>query len=174
MVNSRSKGSKNERKIAHILKEWSGYEFTRTPSSGGLRWQKTNNTAGDIVCTDEFHRFPFCIEGKSYKEINFEHLIYLPKNNILEFWAQATADAERAKKLPLLFMRYNGLPKDFYFVVMRYDHFLRMRKVLNLNYNYFRYNKSFVILHSSVLLTSKYKKIYKIAKAIITETWLKK
>ena len=30
-VNSRNKGSKNERGVAKLMQEWTGYEFARTP-----------------------------------------------------------------------------------------------------------------------------------------------
>jgi Holliday junction resolvase len=121
-INSRTKGSKNERDLAKLFKTWTGKDFARTPSSGGLQWKATN-AKGDIVCTSEGHYFPFCIEAKNHKEINFEHLLYLPKPKILEFWEQCLRDATLANKVPLLFMRYNGMPKDFHFVVMKSSDF---------------------------------------------------
>ena len=117
-INSRTKGSKNERDIAKWWKSWTGFEFTRTPSSGGLRWKKTDNISADIVCSDDKHsrRFPFSIECKSYKDINFEHVLLGNKKcKILEFWHQATHDAVRSHKIPILMMRYNGMPKEEYF-----------------------------------------------------------
>jgi Holliday junction resolvase len=119
-INSRTKGSKNERELAKLFKDWTGRDFARTPSSGGLQW-KSANSKGDIVCTSEGHYFPFCIEAKSYREINFEHLLYSPQPKILEFWAQATRDAGKCNKIPLLFMRYNGMPKNLHFVVITQD-----------------------------------------------------
>ena len=116
-INSRTKGSKNERDLAKLFQKWTKKDFARTPSSGGLNW-KSSNSKGDIVCTTEGHYFPFCIEAKNHREINFEHLLYLPKPKILEFWAQCKRDADKANKIPLLFMRYNGLPKDFHFVAI--------------------------------------------------------
>jgi Holliday junction resolvase len=118
-INSRTKGNKNERDLAKLFKAWTGKDFARTPSSGGLQW-KSSNSKGDIVCTTEGHYFPFCIEAKNYKEINFEHLLIPNIKNIriLEFWAQAKRDADKANKIPILTMRYNGMPKDFHFIVM--------------------------------------------------------
>jgi Holliday junction resolvase len=116
-INSRTKGNKNERDLAKLFEKWSNHKFSRTPSSGGLQW-KASNSKGDIVCTDEGYYFPFCIEAKNYKDINFEHLLYLPKPKILEFWEQAKRDADKAKKIPILTMRYNGMPKDLHFVVV--------------------------------------------------------
>src|SRR5687768_14412470 len=119
-INSRAKGSRNERDLCKVLKVWTGYDFARTPSSGGLRWKKTDNITGDIVCCEEGVKFLFTIECKSYKGINFEHLLYSKNAKIREFWKQAKDDSDRSKKLPLLFMRYNGLPKNFHFVVLEY------------------------------------------------------
>lgn len=117
-VNGKRKGSKNERGVSKLFETWTGFEFARTPGSGGLHWKGRADTSGDIVCIskEEKDNFPFSIEAKSYKEINFEHLLYLDNPDILKFWEQAKADAEEHEKEPLLFMRYNGLPRDFHFV----------------------------------------------------------
>lgn len=128
MANGKKKGSKNERTLSKWFSDWSGYEFTRVPASGGLRWKKTDNITGDIICADPRHsrRFPFSIETKSYKDINFEHIIIGVKNiKVMEFWQQAKDDAERASmKVPLLFMRYNGMPASTWFVVMTFELYL--------------------------------------------------
>lgn len=117
-INSRRKGSKGENNAAKLLKAWTGKSFARTPSSGGLGWKATN-TKGDIVCTEEGHYFPFCVEVKNHKEINFEQLLLPVKHRkIMEFWEQCTRDAKEAKKIPLLMMRYNGMPKGMHFIVM--------------------------------------------------------
>lgn len=41
------------------------------------------------------------------------------------FWNQANRDAERAKKIPVLIMRYNSMPKDeaFFMVNEEVDNF---------------------------------------------------
>lgn len=118
-INSRNKGAKNERKLAKLIETWSGKSFSRTPASGGLQW-KASFSKGDIICTTEGHYFPFCIEAKNHKEIDFSHLlndkIKLPK--IFEFWNQCTRDATKANKIPLLFMRYDGMPSDLHFIAM--------------------------------------------------------
>ena len=123
-INSRSKGNKNERELAKLFKDWTGKEFARTPSSGGLQW-KSSNSKGDIVCTTEGHYFPFCIEAKNHKEINFAELLMPDKKGvkILEFWEQCERDAVKAKKIPILFMRYNGMPKNFHFIALKNSHY---------------------------------------------------
>ena len=120
-INSKAKGSKNERDVCKWWESWTGYEFSRVPSSGGLRWGRTTDTTGDIICSDQKHflRFPFSIECKNYKDINFEHLLLGNKRvKILEFWSQALEDAERGHKIPILMMRYNGMKKGEYFFVV--------------------------------------------------------
>lgn len=120
MVNSRAKGSKAERMLAAQLGDWTGVKFARTPSSGGLHWGQSF-TSGDIVCTTEGHYFPFSIECKNYKEINVTELICNRRTKqdqtIIKFFKQCIRDSKESKKLPLLFMRYSGLPKETWLVV---------------------------------------------------------
>tara|TARA_R110000772_G_scaffold96765_2_gene195677 strand:+ start:300 stop:830 length:531 start_codon:yes stop_codon:yes gene_type:complete len=120
-INSRSKGSKNEREVSKLFETWTGFPFTRVPSSGGLGW-KTSNSVGDIICTDEKHSrfFSFAIEAKFYKEIKFEHLINGNKNSdIIKFWEQSTRDANQVNKMPLVTMRYNGMKKNLHFIIIQ-------------------------------------------------------
>ena len=141
-INSRSKGNKNERELAKLFKDWTGKEFARTPSSGGLQW-KSSNSKGDIVCTTEGHYFPFCIEAKNHKEINFAELLMPDKKGvkILEFWEQCERDAVKAKKIPILFMRYNGMPKNFHFVVLKLRHFEKLTGTHDIKEN-FKYTQT--------------------------------
>lgn len=117
--NSRNKGSRFERTISKAWESWTGYKFSRTPGSGG--WAKAKDAMGDLVCTDEKHsrRFPFSIECKNYQDIKFEHILLgLKSCKIISFWEQATKDAKRAGKIPILIMRYNSMPKgEAFFIV---------------------------------------------------------
>lgn len=174
-INSRKKGAKAERKVAALLKEWTGREFSRTPASGGLRW-KNANVIGDIVCTEERHFFPFAIEVKFYRDINFEHLFYLEDSKILKFWKQATGDAKRGEKLPLLFMRYNGMPSDFWIVAMRIMDFRKFHRYMQLTrpYAIYRGDKNLVLMSSYCLFEGDYKRIRKLAIQIIDAKWPRK
>lgn len=163
-VNSRRKGKNGERAVAKLLTDWTGSKFASTPASGGLRWQKAN-VAGDVVCTEEGVYFPFCIEVKFHKEINFSHLLYKLRitkanpngeNKIDEFWAQATRDAKKANKIPLLFMRYNSMPADFFFIVMKLKDFNHFKNELNLSWPYMKVSGKFVIMNQNVLLDTLY------------------
>ena len=159
-INSRKKGANAERKVAALMQKWSGREFSRTPASGGLRW-KTSNVIGDIVCTEERHFFPFSIEVKVRKEINFEHLLYIDKSDILKFWNQALRDAKRGNKLPLLFMRYNGMPSDLWFVLIQIKVYRKLKKYFDTSFPLMMLSKKFVIMNSNTLLKGNYKKIRK-------------
>lgn len=163
-VNSKKKGNKAERDVAKWFKEWTGMDFQRVPQSGGLRWQKADNISGDIICADYDHNreFPFSIEVKSYNSINFEHLIVNNKTNqVLKFWEQAKDDAKRAGKIPLLFMRYNGMKAGAYFVGCPLSILRKIRHKTGLTQtSYFKvFNKdfSFAILHTDQLAQISYK-----------------
>lgn len=119
-MNSRRKGAKNEKQTADILSKWTGKKFARAETNNFIHQRNEDNSKGDIVCKTEGHFFPFCIECKSYAKIDFSHLlnpkIKLPQ--IVEWWQQVRRDGKLCNKVPLLMMRYNGLPKGFYFLVM--------------------------------------------------------
>lgn len=171
MANGKKKGSKNERELSKWWQSWTGLEFTRVPASGGLRWKKTDNISGDIVCADPkgIRKFPFTVEAKSYQGINFEHLLLDNKNiKVLQFWEQAKEDAERAQKEPLLFMRYNGMPKSTWFVVMNLKTFNTILKInkgnidkyIILEIGYYR----LVLMTTTDLIKTDYTKFYKLIK----------
>lgn len=125
-INSRNKGGRNERDICKWWKDWTGKDFSRVPSSGGLRWKRTADTTGDVICSDNKHflKFPFSIECKAYAKLDFSHIIKGKnsakgdKPKIIMFWEQAVSDAIRGDKIPILFMRENGQKKGTYIVAM--------------------------------------------------------
>jgi Holliday junction resolvase len=168
-INSRNKGCKAERTVAKLMEKWTSKQFARTPSSGGLNW-KSANSKGDIVCTTEGHYFPFCIEVKHHAEINFSEL-YMPKKKkvkVLEFWEQCKRDALKANKIPLLFMRYNGLPNDFFFIGLYPAHKKSLGIILE-NGSTFD-NLDLVIGISSDLFLNEYKLLKTAAKKLLNET----
>ncbi len=110
-IQSKRKGSDNERAVAKFFSEWVGEKFVRVPSSGGLSasWQGNRFLTGDVVPVSETSTFVFSIEAKFYKELKFG--VLGKRNKIYGFWQQAVRDAELAKKIPLLIVRHNGMPK---------------------------------------------------------------
>lgn len=178
MTNSKSKGSKNERKIAKLFQDWTGYDFARTPQSGGLHW-KTKNTVGDIVCTDEIHsrRFPFTVECKFHSEVDFSYLIDSTigksSNKLINFWYQALEEANTVGKIPLLFVRRNMMKADTHFIglpsILFYSLILELEishpELGTLEYIDTKGNKV-VFLNSEDFFKWDYKKIYRIAKRL--------
>lgn len=171
-INSRQKGSKNERDICKWWKAWTGYDFSRVPSSGGLRWSRTTDTTGDIICSDKKHylRFPFSIECKNYKDINFEHILLGNKNaKVIQFWNQALEDSQRGGKLPILMMRYNGMKKGEYFFVVQpaigkliFDSMDVFSRV-DINYMRIKYNSENLSIYmaTDILKLSSYESVYR-------------
>lgn len=117
-VNRRQKGNKAEAIVAKLMEPWTKKKFKRADTNNYIHERNAHNSKGDVVCITEGHYFPFCTEVKNYADINFEHLLYLNEPLILKFWNQVLADAKLCNKCPLLFMRYNGLPKGFFFVAI--------------------------------------------------------
>jgi len=174
MTDSRKKGSRNERNVAKLMEDWTGYEFARTPQSGGLHWKK-QHTTGDIVCIDDLHgrRFRFSIECKFHEELDLLHLIDdtigKKSNKIISFWEQTEGDARQAKRLPLLFMRRNGMRAGMHFVVMSTNFWLLILSALEpwaIKYGVFHYTSSdhsFTIMNSEDLVATDYRIIHKLA-----------
>ena len=106
-MNSKRKGNRFELAVSKWLTLWSGYKFQRTPYSGANHFNR--ELASDIMCADPKHQFrcKISVECKSYKDIKFEHILLGNKgSDINKFWAQASMDAKRAHKAPILCMRY--------------------------------------------------------------------
>lgn len=174
-INSRKKGQRGEKKALKVFEEWTGMEFSRTPASGGLRWKKTDNITGDIICTDALHRFNFAIEVKNYRDINFQHLIIPEVHSDIrdEFWIQALHDAKRGKKLPMLLMRYNGLkPSNLFFLVLRYKDFKRFKPLVpKITSSSYLKVGTMIIIRSTDFFASNYKEINELAKRLIKQEY---
>lgn len=113
-INSKAKGSSNERRAALWLLAWTGVKFERTPASGGLRWLDASRIAGDVVAPSDFD-FKFCVEVKSREKIDITGSLKRSNANVYKFWEQASNDAKRVNRIPMLMMRENGMGKeDFY------------------------------------------------------------
>jgi len=173
-VNSKNKGNKNELALSKLFIAWTGKEFSRVPQSGGLHWQ-SKNSSGDIICTDDKHSryFTLSIEAKHHKDISFEGLIDgsvgSKKTKIKEFWAQSLSDATDHKLLPIVFMRYDRMPKDMHFVVVTTKFFKEFHSLANWDHGILQYfapaEDRLTILNSRDFFSMGYKKFHKIAKA---------
>lgn len=174
MINSRRKGSKSERAASKLFETWTGYEFARTPSSGGLPWKNRSQVSGDIVCTDDKHsnRFRFSVEIKFHKDIRFDHLMTgVKKSDIRDFWAQCLRDATNSGKIPMLMMRYNNMPKDMYFLALPTEFASTIAHLIDISYGLMLYKGPFniTILNSFDFFKSDYKIVHKLAKTYLRD-----
>ena len=104
---SKVKGSAFEAKIAKILSQEFGREFRRVPLSGAIEYLK-----GDIWVPSDTSWFPYCIECKHYKEIQWNNFLTSKTTNMYSFWEQTVREAEVMDKKPLLIFRWDR-SKDF-------------------------------------------------------------
>ena len=108
MVNkSKIKGSAYEAKIRDLLNKELAIEFKRMPRSGSLEYLK-----GDLWTPFDTAGWPYCIECKHYKEVNWNGLLTAKSSDLYEFWRQCVREAEVMKKKPLLIYRWNR-SKDY-------------------------------------------------------------
>ena len=77
------------------------------PLSGSIEYLK-----GDIWTPHDTAAWPYCIECKHYKDIQWNNLLTAKTTDLLNFWRQAVREAEVMRKEPLLIFRWNR-SKDF-------------------------------------------------------------
>lgn len=105
---SKAKGSAYESKIVGILnKEFANLQFERVPLSGSISYLK-----GDIWTPHDTAAFPWCIEAKHYKEINWNSLLTAKSTEMYKFWEQTQREADVMGKKPLLIFRWDR-SKDY-------------------------------------------------------------
>lgn len=150
-INQKVKGNKNEGVLAKLLTGFTGVEFTRTPSSGGRRFKNAKNFCGDVVCCDDDYNFAFCVETKHWKDILVEPV--LRKNSLVySIWKQAAADAKRARRIPILFLRENNMPKKQYWI------FVERKVALHFEIEFNIHGENIVGVSSTVFLSTNYTK----------------
>lgn len=174
-VNGKNKGNKAERMVAKWFSNWTGYEFSRVPMSGGLRWKKTDNISGDLTCSDPKHSryFQLCVESKSYNDLDWDKLFRNKKAQIQKFWEQCKSDSDRANKVPILFMRKNGMDKDMFYVFINYKTWKIIRSIHNQKFTYpiviingGELNDKVVLINSGDLQKVDYKSLHKQLKTL--------
>ena len=169
-MNSKRKGNRFELFISKWLTKWSGFKFQRAPYSGANHFNR--ELASDIMCSDpkHQHRCRISVECKSYKDIKFEHILLGNKGcDILKFWDQASKDAKRAHKIPILCMRYNSMPKEDFFFVISSDFSDLFEPILQkpfffINLGNKEEDSIMVFMASQVIKNIKYQDLHKLAK----------
>ena len=104
---SKIKGSAYEAKIKRYLNSHLNIEFERMPLSGAIEYLK-----GDLWTPHDTAAWPYCIECKHYKDIQWNNLLTAKTTDLLQFWRQTVREAEVMRKKPLLIFRWNR-SKDF-------------------------------------------------------------
>tara|TARA_A100001011_G_scaffold174619_1_gene183285 strand:- start:13 stop:456 length:444 start_codon:yes stop_codon:yes gene_type:complete len=105
MVDSRAKGARGEYLVRDMLRNATGFQFERVPSSGALEYLK-----GDLYVPHEKNKY--CIEVKNYEKSPLSDQIFTaPKtNNLIKWWTKLEKQAEQGGQKPLLFFKYNRSP----------------------------------------------------------------
>ena len=105
MVDSRAKGARGEYLVRDMLREHTGHQFERVPSSGALEYLK-----GDLYVPHAKNKY--CIEVKNYESSPLSDKIFTaPKtNNLIKWWKKLEIQAEGGNQDPLLFFKYNRSP----------------------------------------------------------------
>ena len=124
MVDSRAKGARGEYLVRDMLRQATGLQFERVPSSGALEYLK-----GDMYVPHAKNRF--CIEVKNYEKSPLSDKIFTaPRtNNLIKWWKKLEQQAKGGDQEPLLFFKYN---RSVVFVVTHIlpensDHFLHIK-----------------------------------------------
>ena len=105
MVDSRAKGARGEYLVRDMLREHTGHQFERVPSSGALEYLK-----GDLYVPHAKNKF--CIEVKNYAESPLTDKLFTASrtNNLIQWWSKLVRQADTGNQEPLLFFKYNRSP----------------------------------------------------------------
>ena len=105
MVDSRAKGARGEYLVRDMLREHTGHQFERVPSSGALEYLK-----GDLYVPHAKNKF--CIEVKNYADSPLTDKIFTASktNNLIQWWSKLLRQADSGNQEPLLFFKYNRSP----------------------------------------------------------------
>ena len=100
----------HERRVAHLLTDWSGVEFRRRRVEGRDLATRVVQSVADVIATaGDFH---FTVECKKGQGFSFDHLMAAPATSLFtEWWFQACYDASlvssdtNRKIYPMMFFK---------------------------------------------------------------------
>jgi hypothetical protein len=98
---SKNKGRAFEYVVRDKLTDTFKSQFERVPLSGALSYLK-----GDVYAP-WLPDFPWCIEAKHHKEVDWNNVLTAKTSLLLEFWDQTTREALVMKKKPLLIYKWD-------------------------------------------------------------------
>ena len=104
MVDSRDKGSRAEAVVRKLLKQKTGLNWERTPSSGALN--EKHKLKGDIYVAGEKNNY--CVEVKHYKDDHFNSSLFTGKTpQLIIWWEQAVRQGIQVDRKPLLIFKHD-------------------------------------------------------------------
>jgi hypothetical protein len=98
---SKNKGRAFEYVVRDKFTDTFSSQFERVPLSGALSYLK-----GDVY-PPWLHDFPWCIEAKHHKQVEWNNVLTAKTSLLLEFWDQTTREAMVMKKSPLLIYKWD-------------------------------------------------------------------
>jgi hypothetical protein len=108
---SKNKGRAFEYVVRDKCSDTFKSQFERVPLSGALTYLK-----GDVYAP-WLPDFPWTIEAKHHKEVDWNNILTAKSNLLLEFWDQTTREAKVMNKLPLLVYKWDRSKIDNYVLI---------------------------------------------------------
>lgn len=106
-TDSRAKGSRAEVIVRDKLRELTGLNWERVPSSGAL--SPVHQLKGDVYLVGEKNLY--CVEVKHYKDNQLDSSILTAKDPLLLTWMeQAVRQGKQVSKTPLLIFKHDRSP----------------------------------------------------------------
>lgn len=107
VTDSRAKGARAETAVRDKMRELTGLNWERVPSSGAL--DPKHGLKGDLYVPNEKNLY--CVEVKHYSSSHIDHLLISGKNHqLIEWVTQAVRQGEQVEKLPLLIFKHDRSP----------------------------------------------------------------
>lgn len=104
MVDSRMKGARAETVIRDKMRELTGLQWERVPSSGAL--DAKHGLKGDLYVPNEKNYY--VVEVKHYADDHLTSKVLTDKNpQLLEWWEQAMRQGRQVDKIPLLLFKHD-------------------------------------------------------------------
>ena len=103
MVTSNEKGARGETIIRDKLRQLTGLQFERVPSSGAL--DSKHQLKGDLYLPGQHN--VFCIECKNYENDSIDSKLLTSVNpQLITFWEQTVRQGKQTNRKPLLTFKH--------------------------------------------------------------------
>lgn len=113
MVDCREKGARAELNLRDLMRDITGLQWDRTPSSGAL--DKRYGLKGDLFVSGNVTN-NYCIEVKHYADPQYTTKILTDKNpTFMQWWAQTIREANEVGRKPILAFKHD---RSKWFVAM--------------------------------------------------------